>query len=108
MPLLCLPGLTRNAKDFHRLAQRLAGRHRVIAPDYRGRGRSAYDPNPENYQPTTYLNDIRHLLAVAGIHRSEEHTSELQSLMRISYAVFCLKKKKENKHHYTLYNSITT
>src|SRR3546814_9496579 len=31
---------------------------------------------------------------VAGLHRSEEHTSELQSLMRISYAVFCLKKKK--------------
>src|SRR3546814_4938753 len=31
--------------------------------------------------------------------RSEEHTSELQSLMRISYAVFCLKKKKKNKLH---------
>src|SRR3546814_1167007 len=31
--------------------------------------------------------------------RSEEHTSELQSLMRISYAVFCLKKKTTNKHH---------
>src|SRR3546814_1806604 len=31
--------------------------------------------------------------------RSEEHTSELQSLMRISYAVFCLKKKKRNKKH---------
>src|SRR3546814_4342936 len=31
--------------------------------------------------------------------RSEEHTSELQSLMRISYAVFCLKKKKKNKYH---------
>src|SRR3546814_10552484 len=31
--------------------------------------------------------------------RSEEHTSELQSLMRISYAVFCLKKKKEDKHY---------
>src|SRR3546814_1984053 len=30
--------------------------------------------------------------------RSEEHTSELQSLMRISYAVFCLKKKKSNAH----------
>src|SRR3546814_6194986 len=30
----------------------------------------------------------------ASVHRSEEHTSELQSLMRISYAVFCLKKKK--------------
>src|SRR3546814_5858240 len=31
--------------------------------------------------------------------RSEEHTSELQSLMRISYAVFCLKKKKNNTNH---------
>src|SRR3546814_2636474 len=38
----------------------------------------------------------------APVHRSEEHTSELQSLMRISYAVFCLKKKKKNiKHKYT-------
>src|SRR3546814_5717691 len=34
----------------------------------------------------------------ANDSRSEEHTSELQSLMRISYAVFCLKKKKHNKH----------
>src|SRR3546814_4910319 len=33
-------------------------------------------------------------LLLIGGHRSEEHTSELQSLMRISYAVFCLKKKK--------------
>src|SRR3546814_1798020 len=31
------------------------------------------------------------------VHRSEEHTSELQSLMRISYAVFCLKKKKQSQ-----------
>src|SRR3546814_1194882 len=36
--------------------------------------------------------------------RSEEHTSELQSLMRISYAVFCLKKKKMNKIHNSSYN----
>src|SRR3546814_3683707 len=37
------------------------------------------------------------VLAITGMqfHRSEEHTSELQSLMRISYAVFCLKKKKK-------------
>src|SRR3546814_8769126 len=33
---------------------------------------------------------------IAHVDRSEEHTSELQSLMRISYAVFCLKKKKNN------------
>src|SRR3546814_13565790 len=39
-------------------------------------------------------------LVISGTHeqtRSEEHTSELQSLMRISYAVFCLKKKKKKK-----------
>src|SRR3546814_6593010 len=35
--------------------------------------------------------------AIAHLPRSEEHTSELQSLMRISYAVFCLKKKNNNK-----------
>src|SRR3546814_2161321 len=41
--------------------------------------------------------DAQHLLGLSGTayrERSEEHTSELQSLMRISYAVFCLKKKK--------------
>src|SRR3546814_1891134 len=37
------------------------------------------------------------MVAVPGPLRSEEHTSELQSLMRISYAVFCLKKKKTKK-----------
>src|SRR3546814_5193645 len=44
--------------------------------------------------------DLYHFwLKVFSVARSEEHTSELQSLMRISYAVFCLKKKKrQNKH----------
>src|SRR3546814_10413027 len=37
----------------------------------------------------------------SAFDRSEEHTSELQSLMRISYAVFCLKKKKHTKHTYS-------
>src|SRR3546814_1561918 len=42
-------------------------------------------------------------------HRSEEHTSELQSLMRISYAVFCLKKKKQkNNKKNTKYNEHIT
>src|SRR3546814_5854037 len=43
---------------------------------------------------------------LSGIVRSEEHTSELQSLMRISYAVFCLKKKKTNKN--CIYNHMYT
>src|SRR3546814_8735902 len=42
-----------------------------------------------------------------GRRRSEEHTSELQSLMRISYAVFCLKKKKINKHKACTSNTST-
>src|SRR3546814_7360785 len=41
------------------------------------------------------LAEQRHLVPMGVRHRSEEHTSELQSLMRISYAVFCLKKKTE-------------
>src|SRR3546814_3953429 len=38
------------------------------------------------------------MIVIAVTDRSEEHTSELQSLMRISYAVFCLKKKKQSRH----------
>src|SRR3546814_3103205 len=45
---------------------------------------------------STWKGDMAALRAALGI-RSEEHTSELQSLMRISYAVFCLKKKKRDK-----------
>lgn len=68
-PLLCLAGLTRNSKDFHDLACRYASDRRVITFDYRGRGRSAYDSNPDNYQPPVYINDILHLLAVTHTHR---------------------------------------
>src|SRR3546814_2511216 len=42
-------------------------------------------------------------LGIDAQMRSEEHTSELQSLMRISYAVFCLKKKTQNKAHYKVH-----
>jgi pimeloyl-ACP methyl ester carboxylesterase len=69
-PFLCLPGLARNSKDFHRVATRLSADRWVICPDYRGRGQSDYDPEPDNYQPTTYLQDIRHLLVVTGMHRA--------------------------------------
>src|SRR3546814_3381274 len=56
----------------------------------RGREAGAYDQGPR-----------------PGRHRSEEHTSELQSLMRISYAVFCLKKKKKQHQEITT-NTIET
>ena len=61
-PVLCLPGLTRNSRDFHRLASRISDRRRVFALDFRGRGQSEYDPNWRNYAMETYVADIRHLL----------------------------------------------
>src|SRR3546814_1343110 len=49
----------------------------------------------------------QHQIAQARNGRSEEHTSELQSLMRISYAVFCLKKKKQYTNHNPSLNTRT-
>ncbi len=56
--LICLPGLTRNSKDFEELALRYAPDWRVITPDLRGRGQSDRDPVPSRYQHLTYTNDI--------------------------------------------------
>lgn len=67
-PVLCLGGLARNAKDFHGFAGRLSPQRRVVCPDYRGRGRSDYDPDWRNYRPEVYLNDLFHLMAAAGLH----------------------------------------
>ena len=67
--LLCLPGLTRNSADFEALAQRLAGRWRVIAPDLRGRGESAWPRDSLTYVSLTYLLDIGLLLAAAQVGR---------------------------------------
>src|SRR3546814_6492938 len=47
---------------------------------------------------TSVLNPVGGTVTLSGTNRSEEHTSELQSLMRISYAVFCLKKKNNNNN----------
>ena len=68
-PLLCLPGLTRNARDFEPLAGRLAGEWRLICPDMRGRAESAYAKDAMTYVPLTYLQDISRLLADLAITR---------------------------------------
>ena len=57
-PVLCLHGLTRNSRDFERLALRIAPTRRVITPDIRGRGRSQHDPNWLNYHPGVYVDDV--------------------------------------------------
>lgn len=68
-PILCLPGLTRNARDFEMLAGRLAGEWRLICPDLRGRAESAYAKDSMTYVPLTYLQDISRLLADLAISR---------------------------------------
>jgi pimeloyl-ACP methyl ester carboxylesterase len=66
-PILCLPGLTRNARDFEPVADRYAGEWRVIAIEFRGRGQSEPDPNPANYIPQTYVADVLKLLDQLGV-----------------------------------------
>lgn len=68
-PVLCLPGLTRNARDYDALAARLAGRRQVIAVDFRGRGKSEYAKDPMTYTPATYAADVQALLAERDIAR---------------------------------------
>src|SRR3546814_5369938 len=52
--------------------------------------------------------DVYGYYCIAGTGRSEEHTSELQSLMRISYAVFCLQKKNKIQHRVNSFTSHTS
>ena len=67
--ILCLPGLTRNSKDFETIASRLAEDRRVIAIDFRGRGKSQYAADPLTYRPDMELADTVLLLQELGIDR---------------------------------------
>jgi pimeloyl-ACP methyl ester carboxylesterase len=68
-PILCLPGLTRNARDYDALARRLSPQWRVIAVDLRGRGESGYAKDPMSYVPLTYVQDIEGLLGELAVPR---------------------------------------
>jgi pimeloyl-ACP methyl ester carboxylesterase len=69
VPVLCLPGLTRNSRDFESIAPRIQRSRRVLCADLRGRGLSQHDPNWRNYHPGTYVADVALLLADAGVER---------------------------------------
>lgn len=59
LPVICIPGLTRNERDFDELAAKIAERgHPVFALSLRGRGHSSYDPDFANYHPLTYRDDV--------------------------------------------------
>ncbi len=86
VPVLCLPGLTRNSRDFVALATRLAPRRRVICPDLRGRGFSAWDPEYRHYVPGTYVKDVLTLLGALGIDRFASIGTSLGGLMTMVLA----------------------
>ena len=68
-PIICIAGLTRNARDFEGVAERLSPDWRVIAVDLRGRGESAYAKDPMTYVPLTYVEDMEALIAELGLER---------------------------------------
>jgi pimeloyl-ACP methyl ester carboxylesterase len=68
-PVLCLPGLTRNSRDFESIAVRIRRSRRVLCADLRGRGLSQHDPNWKNYHPGTYVGDVALLLKDAGVSK---------------------------------------
>ncbi len=74
LPVVCLPGLARTAADFHELATHLSTHaqrpRRVIAMDYRGRGRSDFDPDPANYDVRVELQDVQDVLTAIGVHEA--------------------------------------
>ncbi|MBS0253907.1 MAG: alpha/beta hydrolase [Proteobacteria bacterium] len=86
-PLLCLPGLTRNGRDFEGLAARHAGEWRVICPDNRGRGDSAWSKNSESYNPMQYVADIGALCESLGITRFVAIGTSLGGLMTMIMAM---------------------
>jgi pimeloyl-ACP methyl ester carboxylesterase len=61
-PVVCLPGLTRNCRDFEDLAPQLAETRRVFTPDLRGRGRSDRDADWRRYRMDSYVADVIALL----------------------------------------------
>ncbi len=68
-PILCLHGLTRNARDWEPVAERLAGDWQVYVLEMRGRGESAYASDPMTYVPLTYVQDVEAFLKDRNINR---------------------------------------
>ena len=69
-PLLCLHGLTRNARDWTDFAERYSPEHRVLALDFRGRAASDYDPDPSRYLPPVYAADVIEMLDQLGLNQA--------------------------------------
>lgn len=88
LAVVCIPGLSRNARDFEDLAPHLASRYRVICVDLRGRGLSAYAPDPMTYVPPTYVRDVIALLDSAGLKRVALVGTSLGGIVSMLLAAF--------------------
>lgn len=86
LPVLCMHGLTRNARDFAALAEVLSQTRRVIVPEMRGRGMSDYAPDSDTYNPLTYVQDVEKLLAEQGITRFAVVGTSMGGLMTMLMA----------------------
>lgn len=86
LAVLCLPGLTRNGRDFAVLASHLQAEHEVLCADLRGRGRSEWDPDPSHYQLPTYVADTFGLLQSRGLERVVIIGTSLGALMAMVMA----------------------
>jgi len=86
LPVLCMHGLTRNARDFGALAEALAATRRVIVPEMRGRGMSDYAKDSDTYSPITYVGDVEKLLAEQGIERFAVVGTSMGGLMTMLMA----------------------
>ncbi|HEV2865766.1 MAG TPA: alpha/beta hydrolase [Allosphingosinicella sp.] len=80
-PIICIPGLTRNARDFEGVAERLAGSWRIICVELRGRGESAYAKDPSTYVPLVYLQDLEALIRELALKRFILFGTSLGGLM---------------------------
>jgi pimeloyl-ACP methyl ester carboxylesterase len=85
-PLICLSGLTRNAGDFDSFAERYSVDRKVYALDYRGRGKSDYDPDYSNYNPQVYVGDIYAFLTKLDISRAVFVGTSLGGLLTMGLA----------------------
>ena len=87
-PVLCLPGLTRNGRDFFPLAATLMETRRVLILDARGRGRSDYATDPRQYRAEVDLDDVMQFLVAVGIERAVVVGTSFGGLMALALATF--------------------
>jgi pimeloyl-ACP methyl ester carboxylesterase len=87
VPVVCIPGLTRNSRDFEDLALHLSRSRRVLTPDLRGRGYSEHDPDWRNYQLAIYATDVWTLLDELGVSQVIVVGTSLGGLIAMVMAV---------------------